>query len=256
MNSRTQAYHAARAKSIPDYYKKLEFDTLDMMGLSDEDLADLMSPEEIQEFQDYLAHRDPANGPQVWSLSYWLAEMTELPLRDIFTPAEVLDYKRLLKEHAPDYPQKWSFAHLWMMGVTDSDLDEIMTPTEKSEYQKFAERTTHYHGLGIETYLSDTTPEELVNTGDYVFVHDDEQNGFTISPEGELLNLVSWNHMGSRSIETAVSCGASKFTCYALYLPQYLSRFGFIEESRSPNPLSGAADIVLMVRKADPVTPA
>lgn len=256
MNSRTQAYHAARAKSIPDYYKKLSFDTLYMMTDSDEDLKTIMSPEEILEFRDYLAQRDRVEVPRVLNLNYWLAEVIELPLREIFTPAEVLDYKLLLKQHAPDYPQKWSFAHLWMMGVTEEDLDEIMTPAEKLEYLNFADRTTRYHGLGIETYLSDTTPEEMVDTGDYVFIHDDEQNGFTISPDGELMNLVSWNQMGARSVETAVNSGASKFTCYALYLPQYLSRFGFIEVSRSPNPCSDAPDIVYLERKANPVTPA
>ena len=50
MNNRTKGYHAAKAMSNPNHYRQLEYDTLDMLGVSDEELLKLGSPEDLQEY--------------------------------------------------------------------------------------------------------------------------------------------------------------------------------------------------------------
>ncbi len=54
MDEMEKAYHSAQARKNPNYYRELDFLYIDMLGLTDKELQQLMTPKDIKEYYRFL----------------------------------------------------------------------------------------------------------------------------------------------------------------------------------------------------------
>lgn len=61
MDDREKAYHSAQVGKNPNYYRELEFLNLEMFGLMDKELQQLMTPEDFKEYCVFLERLNKAD---------------------------------------------------------------------------------------------------------------------------------------------------------------------------------------------------
>jgi len=86
-------------------------------------------------------------------------------------------------------------------------------------------------------YISSYTPEEYAKKGTKIYMSDDNQSGFGINPDGELISVFSnVSGRGGDLVRQAVSLGANHLDCYekpdTKKLVRLYASFGFVETER------------------------
>lgn len=92
--------------------------------------------------------------------------------------------------------------------------------------------------------------EELVRTAETTryYLSETGKSGFGITQDGTLVALHSTDKSGRAAIKAAIQLGAYKLDCFAGYLSDLYSKFGFEVVRREPNWTPGGPDVVWMER--------
>lgn len=113
-------------------------------------------------------------------------------------------------------------------------------------FDKFCERfVVNTESLKHSDSLS--TVDEL-DKGARFYLSETGKSGFGITQGGTLIALHSADKSGRAAIKAAIQLGAYKLDCFAGYLSELYSKFGFEVVRREPNWTPGGPDVVWMER--------
>lgn len=115
-----------------------------------------------------------------------------------------------------------------------------------------AHKAQHKHGSALSdpAEVLDALYDALAGGGSagVLILYDNDRNavGGAAIANGVIMGLFAQSGYGSEVVKCAIACGGRELDCFDGFLPEYYSRFGFVEYDRQANWVAGEPDVVYM----------
>lgn len=130
---------------------------------------------------------------------------------------------------------------------------ECIFSNDKPSFEVYASalavhKAQHKHGAALSNPIEVLAALSDADNAGVLILCDNDHNvvGGAAIADGVIMGLFAQSGYGSEVVKCAIECGGRELDCFDGFLPEYYSRFGFVEYDRQANWVAGEPDVVYM----------